>query len=564
MSEHDKRALETNFAAWRQDRAPQEDESKAFEIYCIEQILKDDDLSDEEIESGNFGGKDDGGIDAMYFFINRLLIQDETQVPMPALNARLAIIQAKYEVGFKESAIERLRTFTEDLLNYSREPEDIPYLNAAARDGIRRFREKYEPIIGTQHTLDIDFHYAIKGDTGPNPKVTDKVAQLKKFVKGQLSAANVSFAYWDCTKLLAAARTPLNASFKLEFTQSFATADEAAVVCIATLKKFAEFITDEHGELRRNFFEPNVRDYQGKGNPVNKDIRETLNSAENKEFWWLNNGVTILATSHSLSGNKLTIAKPEIVNGLQTSQEIYSFFKSHPDKADSRNVLVRVIAPPDEKTRNRITKATNNQTPIPPVSLHAADDIHWDIEDSFKLYGLFYDRRKGEYRNRRKPISKIISIPTLAKAVMAIKRQRPDDARARPQSVLNKEDVYSEVFNDKYSRDLYVACVHLDRQVDQYLNGREDLTSETHRDIRYYVDMWLICKLAHSAAPSVEQIVNLRPQFVKGLPVDQIQEACAVVLEEYGKLGGNDKVAKGTDLRKALMDKLAPISVAAE
>jgi hypothetical protein len=40
--------------------------------------------------------------------------------------------------------------------------------------------------------------------------------------------------------------------------------------------------------------EPNVRDYQGANNPVNREIRQTLQSPDNKEFWWLNNGITYL------------------------------------------------------------------------------------------------------------------------------------------------------------------------------------------------------------------------------------------------------------------------------
>jgi hypothetical protein len=53
MSQIDVTALETNFTKWRQERAPDTSkDSDAFELYSIERVLKDADLSDDEIKSG--------------------------------------------------------------------------------------------------------------------------------------------------------------------------------------------------------------------------------------------------------------------------------------------------------------------------------------------------------------------------------------------------------------------------------------------------------------------------------------------------------------------------------
>src|SRR2546427_10679455 len=74
VSQLDIKSLEANFEGWRTERAPKLPVSEAFERFAVEQVLKDADLSDDEIQSGNFGGKDDGGVDAMYFFVNNALI----------------------------------------------------------------------------------------------------------------------------------------------------------------------------------------------------------------------------------------------------------------------------------------------------------------------------------------------------------------------------------------------------------------------------------------------------------------------------------------------------------
>jgi hypothetical protein len=273
----------------------------------------------------------------------------------------------------------------------------------------------------------VTFFYVTNAVGAPHPKVIQRSERLKALVKGQLSSAAVAVEFWDCSALLAAARSVPNTRLNLTFTSQLSTPDKS-VVCLANLKDYAAFLKDDHGGLRRSLLEPNVRDYQGKRNTVNQEIRKTLATENGGEFWWLNNGVTILAADASTSGNKLTVEMPEIVNGLQTSQEIFQHFTDNPTASDSRHVLVRVILPPDEMTRNRVTKATNNQTPVSPLSLRATDQIHFDIEEILKLHDLYYDRRKGQYRNQRKPISKIVTIKALAQAVMAALLQRPNDA----------------------------------------------------------------------------------------------------------------------------------------
>jgi AIPR protein len=563
MSDLDIRALEANFEVWKRERAPHLPNDKAFERYCAEQLLKHNDLSDEEIESGLLGGSDDGGIDAVYFFINRTLILDETEVPEPAITASLILIQAKYQGGFGENAVEGMHTFARDLLDYSKPVEQLTYLNSIARDSISRFREKYDQILGSPHEFYIWFCYATKSDQPANDKVNKRVENLKAFVLSRISAAKVEFRFYGCRELLRVARESASTTLPIQISKHFST-DDGSVVCLVSLKSFAQFLTDERGEIRRGVLEPNVRDYQGSRNPVNSDIRSTLETTDATEFWWLNNGITLLAASCSLAGNKLTVQTPEIVNGLQTSQEIFSFFKENPEKSDDRHVLIRVIVPPEDQTRNRITKATNFQTTVNPVSLHATDQIHFDIEERLKLYGLFYDRRKGHYRNLRKPISQIVSIHDLARAVIAVVLQEPNNSRARPQSLLNKEESYSRIFNNDYNRDLYVTSILIDRQVSDYLKTRDDLPRDERRDIRFYIDMLVACAFTENATPSVQDVASLAQTVISPIPAEILAGCTSTVIDVYRRLGGTDKVAKGTELRQELISDLADFYSAVE
>ena len=49
---------------------------EVFEYLCFEQVLKNYDLSREEIESGWVDGRDDGGIDGFFVFVNGHLLRD--------------------------------------------------------------------------------------------------------------------------------------------------------------------------------------------------------------------------------------------------------------------------------------------------------------------------------------------------------------------------------------------------------------------------------------------------------------------------------------------------------
>jgi hypothetical protein len=109
--------------------------------------------------------------------------------------------------------------------------------------------------------------------------------------------------------------------------------------------------------------------------------------------------VTILCSSATHSGKILTIEDPQIVNGLQTSTEVYKNFSQKGALADERNILVRVIVPTDGDSRDQIIKATNSQTTIPIASLRSTEKVNRDIEEYFRAHGLFYDRRKNLHKN---------------------------------------------------------------------------------------------------------------------------------------------------------------------
>lgn len=557
MSGIDRQALDTNFELWKADRVPDEDDGTAFELYAIGEVLKDQDLSDDDIDLGRIGGGDDGGVDGVYFFVDGTLVREEDdELPPNPQSAELVLVQAKRSGGFSETVMGRMIDFTRDLFEWETSVDDLVHLNTPARDCISLFRTTYNRIIGYVPRLRVSVHYVTGSQSKPNEKVNSKVEVLKGYVVSKVSHAQVEVELWDCRTLLAAVRATPQQTFKVPTVKLFATDDERAVVCLVRVEDLAVFLGADTGSQRRNLLESNVRAYQGNVQ-VNKDIRRTLQEGDwEQDFWWFNNGVTIVAESCHFAGSNLVMDRPQIVNGLQTCHEIFEYVTSTRPNGDDRAVLLRVVIPPDPETRNNIIKATNFQTSITPISLKAMDVLHFSIEDRLKLYDLFYERRKGEYRALRKPRASIVSMRELGQALIAIALQHPDTARARPGTMLNNAERYEKVFPESVDTELYATCIRIDRRVETYLKSDTDLDRGVRADLRYYVDLAVTCTLAEAAIPTPDEIASLGDKLRSSLTDEVIEDALSDVRAIYDELGATDKVSKGPDLTTRLKERI--------
>lgn len=533
-------------------------DSDFFEIFAVENILKDKDLSFEEIELGIVDGGDDGGIDSAYIFIDGELINedpDDFEFIKRHSVIEIHYFQTKYSASFKEKAIEAIQRTLNDLLNLSTQ------LNAFENEYNPQLLNHFElvhKIIKASVTkfpkLVIKCYYATKGNKSVvHQKCNIKGERVEEDVQANLSGSEASFTFWGAKELLEEARKQPKSTFSLVTKEGFSP-DKGLYIALVDLEDLYRFICNDERHLNKSIFESNVRDYQGNVN-VNRDIQNTLEDPKNEDFWWLNNGVTILGSKIFTSGKELAIENPEIVNGLQTSTEIFNFFNSHQnsnEKYKARHVLVRVICPETEESRDRIIKATNSQTKIPQVSLRGTDKIHRDIEDYFVTKGLYYDRRKNYYKNSGKPIAKIISISLLGQALMSILLHKPNVARARPSTLLSNDEEYNKLFSDKIALDVYYKCVVILQHVDSNLKANDSIDTSVRSDLKYYVAFG-VSFLAIGDLPTVTSIENLDLGLIDDNSTGQV---LALVQNDYQSLGATNKEAKGNDLIKMVINSI--------
>ena len=517
-----------------------------FEFFASSMVLKDCDLSDDEINNGITGHGNDGGIDGFFLFVNGELVTDDLveSINIPrGCTIELVLIQAKYVSSFGEDAILKWKTTSSNLLEMKPLGQYRKRYTEKIIENFTLFGNIIKKSIRLQCKLQISYHYATLGlYSSIHPNVIAQKKELIKIVNGIYPSASVSVDFLDADTIMETYNRTPNTSVNLSFADQPISLGASDMVALVNLGTYYRFITDDSGNLNKRFFEANVRDYQG-NNSVNKSIAETLYAPGNEDFWWLNNGVTILASGLTrVTSKEVIIENPEIVNGLQTSREIYNYFTCNQDSinGESRNVLVRIVRPADENSRDKIIFATNNQTNIPQYSLRVTDAIHVQIELYFKSKGLYYDRRKNYYKNLRKKSTDIIGVSFLAQCLISIILRKPDYARARPSTLLADESIYNQLYSGEQDLDVYYKAAMIGKRVKTILNTSQ-LPRPAKNDILFYVIYAVLVKLLHKSVFTFSDLLSFNLDL---LDDDAINDAIHIVNSKYEEKGASGSVAK--------------------
>ncbi len=517
-----------------------------FEHFAISEVLKDYNITDDEIDNGNVGGGNDGGCDGIYLFLNDELISQDQIESLSAPKGstlKLCIVQAKNELGFKEDAIMKWKTVSENLMNMSSSLTDYTArYNEQTIEAFSLFRDAVTKLIRNQIKLRIHYYYVTLG-IEVHPNTQQQAEELKETVNRSYPSAVVDVSFIGADNLMEMYNSDSETRIELGLADQPISLSNKDYVALVNLETYYRFITDDSSNLRKGFFEANVRDYQGK-NSVNTCIADTLESASNEDFWWLNNGVTILASEITLITNKsLQLVNPEIVNGLQTSREIYNYFSGNPAAIESekRNLLVRIIMPESEESRDSIIFATNNQTNIPKSSLRVTDPIHLQIEMYFKSRGLYYDRRKNYYKNQKKKATDIIGVSFLAQCLISLVLRKPDFARARPSTLLTDEDTYKMLYEDNHDLEVFYKAARIGQSVKNNLRLSAELSSAERSDVLFYL---IYAVVAKRLGKKKIDFADIKSFDIESLSTEEINEVKTAVYQKYKELGGNGRVAK--------------------
>jgi hypothetical protein len=155
-------------------------------------------------------------------------------------------------------------------------------------------------------------------------------------------------------------------------------------------------------------------------------------------------------------------------------------------------------------------------------------------------------------KNAGRPITKIVSIPYLAQAVLAIVQQEPDNSRARPSSLLNEDSDYLKIFGPDYPIEMFLKCALVMKRIDSFL--RSSVLTTTHKNnVKFYVAMDAVARALKKTRPAAKDIGEMSMDTISDSLLDNSLER---VLKVFSGLGASDQVAKGKDFVKILKDDL--------
>jgi hypothetical protein len=251
MSANDVLSTNVQFEEWSNVRAAALEANgvNKFEYFCVDQFLKAYPIADEDILAGITGGPNDGGVDAIFFFANRKVVNDESQISSDTtLRVNLAIFQVKETQGFGPNEINKLYFFTDDLLNLT-----IPAAtfhekyNARLLDIMDTFKTKF-PKVCPHAQIFIDYYYISKVDQETlHPTAQEAVDKVLAKAKEHLSAAKVTFHPIGAPKLWAQIQQRPPKNRPLQFTELMETPEGR--VGLVKLRDFFNFLRDENGEI---------------------------------------------------------------------------------------------------------------------------------------------------------------------------------------------------------------------------------------------------------------------------------------------------------------------------
>lgn len=511
MTDNEVVLLDQILAGRQQERVKAIRDDEAFELFAAEQALHGRELSSEEIADGTIGGTNDAALDGVFVFVGGTLLSEDSEVlqsdfkiaSVPVgVKIEVWLIQAKRSTSFTETAIEKVADASRRLLRLSEEEQDLLQLYSGAVVLRTGFFRKALRVLAVRHPkVEVHFVYATRGRTGGdnaiNTKVKIKAEELERQFSEVVLGSTTGFVeFLGAAELWRRASTVPSYTTELTYQENATSGNSH--VALVKLRDYVSFLSEQDGSLRRHIFDWNVRDYQGDVE-VNREIHESLLDPGAPEFWWLNNGVTIVCSRATVVSKTYSMDDVQVVNGLQTSHTIHNALRSVEEThfAFDRTVLVRILVTGDDPaTRDKVIRATNRQTTVPAASLRATDDIQRDIEAYFLGHDWFYDRRKNFYRNSGKSAERIVSIPLLAQAAMAMGLSRPDNSRARPSSLLKRDDDYRKIFSKEVPVEVYLWLAESQKAVDAFLSSAEVGSPAAERNnLKFHLAMVAATKL---------------------------------------------------------------------
>jgi hypothetical protein len=402
----------------------------AFMRFALSLILK---LNDDDIEDCLTDGPMDGEMDAIYIS-----------------NRDIHILTFKYTDNFESTKknypgtdIDQFVLTLDQIVSGNLDEITI---NSAVWD-------KYSEIKSLSQTGKVNFKvYVVSNKLYPDTPSQTKLGNL--FNKYRIIEKPIYLNQEDIvTKILDYKTKQIDGKVTFVDTQHFekSNGDLKTIIGAISASDIIELIKSKEDPniIDEDVFNENIRVYKF-GHQVNQAIIGSANQNTNHQFFYLNNGITLLCEDedyvpHTKSPT-VNLTKVQIINGGQTSHSLFEVYKLDPEKIKTIEILIRLCITKRNKTiGERISESTNNQIPVASRDLHSNDSVQRKLEEEFELLGYFYERKPNQYPDQ--PLNKILNNELLGQLYMAYYLDMPSEAKNNKAKVFT--DLYSDIFNEQ-------------------------------------------------------------------------------------------------------------------
>lgn len=468
---------------------PEETAFEHFTGYLVTSYHYTESFSSEEIHVGAGG---DCGIDSISIIVNGCLITEPEEIEDLAetnsyLDATFIFNQAERSSSFETQKIGQLGFGINDFFSTTPslpQNEDVRIKFKIANEIFLRSSKfkKGNPQCYVYYTTTGKW----TGDTNLSVRKMAVVRDLQDLTLFR----KVEFDFIDAERIQSLFRETKNAiSTEINFPERTVLPElpgiEQAYLGLLSSTEYLKLIQNTNEEVITSIFYDNVRHWQ-EWNPVNKEIKETLENAEQRIYFpLLNNGVTIIAKRIIPTGNKFVIEDYQIVNGCQTS---YVLHESRQHLNSNILIPVRLIATDNSEIKNSIIKATNRQTEVTEEQLFALSDFPKKLETYFPTFEgakrLFYERRSRQY-NAEEDVEKVrvINMTTLVRAYASLFLGVPHRTTRNYKALL--KSIGSDIFNKDHRLEMYYVAAYAHYKL-EYL-FRSGIINANLKPARYHI-----------------------------------------------------------------------------
>jgi hypothetical protein len=336
----------------------------AFEIFAITTLL--DQSFDEVFQNVSTivhgSGKHDGGMDGIY------IDEDENECTMH-------VFQIKNSKGLGDNVLSKFINDYRNIFAYGNS------LNIPLNSKVQSFLDRYTSIVSSGKIVEVKLYFIFSGEKESNDQaiiqrhladnrelaiydINDLYDRIDTLVSEHKKRKDVHFSFMAEKSNISLKRDPQALiSFQIQNVKAINFRLKALDLCA---------LLDEETRINNRVdtvFSDNIRGFL-RYNKTNKKIKETLESNYSEYFPFLNNGITIISEQlkipHDIQAGYYPIEtkNPVIVNGLQTTSVIYDIYQKEREQLDGVYVLIRLYETNDPEIVEKITDATNTQSPI--------------------------------------------------------------------------------------------------------------------------------------------------------------------------------------------------------